>query len=188
MFARRGAHVVQADRIAHDMMRPGEKVYDDLVAHFGRGILDADGTISRPRLAQAAFAGPGGNCVAELNAIVHPAVIRAQEQWMEEIGCRDPRTVAIVEAALIFEAGVECQFDKIIVVTCGPEKKAARFAQRTNVSLEFAREEVGRRSAAQMSDAEKLARADYVIHNDGALADTEPQVEAVWQDLVKLAQ
>jgi dephospho-CoA kinase len=183
MFARRGAHVVQADRIAHQLMRPGERVYDDLVAHFGPDILEPDGTISRPKLAQAAFAEPGGSRVEELNSIVHPAVIRQQEQWMNEIGQRDPRAVAIVEAALIFEAGVEGQFDKIIVVTCDADKKAARFAQRTNVSTEFARQEVERRSAAQVGDEEKLKRADYVIHNNGSLAETETQVQAVWDQL-----
>jgi len=187
MFARRGAYFVQADRIAHDLMRPGEKVYDDLVAHFGPGILEADGTISRPKLAQEAFAAPQGSRVRELNNIVHPAVIRRQEQWMDEIGQRDPGSVVIVEAALIFEARVEGQFDKIIVVTCDPSKKAARFADRAKVTPEFAREEVERRSAAQIADAEKLRRADYVIHNNGSLAETEAQVQAVWERLTESA-
>src|SRR5512140_3426147 len=87
MFARRGAHVVQADRIAHELMRPGTKVYDEIVARFGTEILDTDGTINRPKLAQAAFSPSstrvphpsgteGANRVSELNSIVHPAVIK----------------------------------------------------------------------------------------------------------------
>jgi dephospho-CoA kinase len=200
MFARRGAHVVEADRIAHDLMRPGEKVYEDLVAHFGRGILDPDGTISRPKLAEAAFttnpstkgvapmvSSAASSRVQELNRIVHPAVIRRQEEWMDEVGRRDPSAVAIVEAALIFEAKLEDRFDKIIVVSCGSDKKASRFAQRVSVTMEFARQEVERRSAAQISDEEKLRRADYVIHNDGPLEETEARVETVWRELVKLA-
>ncbi len=187
MFARRGAHVIEADRIAHELMRPGELVYKELVTHFGRDILEPDGTISRPKLAQAAFAGAGGSRVEELNRIVHPAVIRHQEEWMDEVGRKHPNTVAIVEAALIFEAGVGSRFDKIVVVTCEVERKAERFAQRTGISLALAREEVARRSAAQMPDAEKLRRADYVIYNDRSLAETEAQVETVWNQLRQLA-
>lgn len=187
MFARRGAHVIEADRIAHELMRPGELVYKELVSHFGREILNADGTISRPQLAQAAFAGPGGRRVEELNHIVHPAVIRRQEEWMDQVGREDPNAVAIVEAALIFEAGVGDRFDKIVVVSCDTERKSERFAQRTGMSLELAREEVRRRSAAQIEDAEKLRRADYVIYNDGSLAETEAQVEGIWNELRQLA-
>jgi dephospho-CoA kinase len=187
MLARRGAHVIQADRIAHELMHPGQSVYDQLVSHFGTGILNPDQTISRPKLAQVAFAGPNGSRVEELNRIVHPPVIRRQEEWMDEVGRLDPKAVAIVEAALIFEARVGVRFDKIIVVTCQADKKAERFAQRTGIDLDLAREEVGRRSAAQIPDAEKLIRADYVIYNDGSFAETEAQVEIVWNDLRRLA-
>jgi dephospho-CoA kinase len=187
MFARRGAYIIQADRIAHELMNPGELVYNELVSHFGREILDADGAISRPKLAQAAFAGTGGSRVEELNRIVHPAVIRRQEEWMDNVGRQFPNAVAIVEAALIFEAGVGGRFDKIVVVTCDANRKAERFAQRTGISLELAREEVARRSAVQMPDAEKLRRADYVIYNDGPLAETETQVESIWKQLRQLA-
>lgn len=183
MFARRGAHVIEADRVAHELMRPGELVYNDLVSHFGRDILSADGTISRPKLAQVAFAGAGGSRVEELNRIVHPPVIRRQEEWMDEIGQRDPKAVAIVEAALIFEAGVGGRFDKIVVVTCDADRKAERLARRTGIDLAPAREEVARRSAAQIPDAEKISRADYVIYNDCTLAETEAQVEAIWKRL-----
>ncbi len=187
MFARRGAQVIEADRVAHDLMKPGELIYKELVSHFGSEIVSADGTISRPKLAQAAFADAGGSRVEELNRIVHPAVIRRQEEWMDEVGRTNPNAVAIVEAALIFEAGVGGRFDKIVVVTCGADRKAQRFAQRTGIGLELAREEVARRSAAQMPDEEKLRRADYVIYNDGSLAETEAQVETIWNQLQQLA-
>ncbi len=199
MFARRGAHVIQADRIAHEVMRPGTKVYDKIVAHFGTEILDSDGTISRPKLAQAAFSpsssrvprpsssGEGANRVAELNAIVHPAVIKQQEEWMDDIGRRDPHGVAIVEAALIYEAGLESHFDKIVVVACDASQKAERFSRRTGLELQSATEEVIRRSAAQIPDDEKARRADYVIYNNGPLQDAEAQVDKVWSELKKLA-
>lgn len=184
MFARRGAHVILADQIAHELMRPGEKVYDDLVAHFGCEILNADGTISRPKLAEAAF---GGNRVEELNRIVHPAVIKRQEDWMDEVGQREPQAVAIVEAALIFEAGVAGHFDKVIAVTCDEAKRAERFSKRTGIDLASAGEEVRRRAAAQMPDAEKIRRADHVIYNNESLQNAESQVEKIWSELRKLA-
>lgn len=191
MFARRGAHVAFADKIAHDLMQPGQPVYNAIVAAFGREILAADGGIDRGRLAQAAFGGQIGKStsrVEELNAIVHPAVIRRQEEWMDEIGRTDPNAVAIVEAALIFEAGVGKRFDKVVVVACGAEQKVERFASRVHLSPDHARREVERRSAAQLPDEEKARRADYVIDNSGFLDDTERQVERVLTELKREAE
>jgi dephospho-CoA kinase len=118
-----------------------------------------------------------------LNRIVHPAVIRRQEEWMGEIGRFDPRAVAIVEAALIIEAGAAKRFDRLIVVTCRDEQRVKRFAARHNLSLEAARQEVTRRMAAQLSDEEKIKAADYVIDNAGSLDGTREQVHEVWQRL-----
>ena len=107
MFAALGAHVIQADEIAHQLMQPGEAVYREVVDHFGAGILDPDGSVNRARLAELAFGGPDQpSRVQELNQIVHPAVIRRQEEWMAEVGRRDPHAIAMVEAALILEAGM----------------------------------------------------------------------------------
>src|SRR5215471_15313566 len=118
MFAALGAHVIQADEIAHRLMQPGQVVYQEVVRRFGSGILSADGTVNRPKLAEAAFgASPR---VEELNQIVHPAVVAEQDRWMEEISHKDPHAIAIVEAALILEAGAADRFDTLIVVTCRP--------------------------------------------------------------------
>ena len=184
MFVARGAELVKADEIAHRLMQPGQKVYDDVVRHFGREILNPDGTINRPKLAQAAF---GGGHVEELNRLVHPAVIAEQERWMDEQVARDPAAVVIVEAALILEAGVEKRFDKMIMVTCGPGQKAERFAARQGLSAEDARAEVERRQRAQRSDEEKIRAADYVIDNSETREQTERSVEKVWNELKQLA-
>lgn len=229
MFARLGAHVVQADKIAHELMQPGERVYDEIVARFGREVLAPDGTIDRVKLANAVFANvgvaPGGPAaedggvttpgpagegtggtsggttsgsgtsggdagrsrIGELNAIVHPAVIARQDEWMNEIGRREPGAIAMVEAALIYEAGVESHFDRIIVVTCDPAQKIERLASRANLTAEAARAEVERRSAAQLPDLEKARRADYVIYNTGSLAETEAQAKTVFAELKREA-
>lgn len=186
MFVALGAHLVQADQIAHELMQPGQAVYSEVVRRFGRGILNADGSVNRPALAEAAFGRPGegGNSrVAELNRIVHPAVIRRQDEWMEEVGRRDGHAVAMVEAALIFEAGAAKRFDKLIVVTCREEQRAQRFAQRLEIDLEAARQEVRRRMAAQWPDEEKIKAADFVIDNSGSLDATQKQVRQVWEQL-----
>ena len=130
MFVALGAHLIQADAIAHQLMQPGEAVYREVVNHFGSEILNPDGTVNRARLAEAAF-GPSPenkSRIEELNQIVHPAVIRRQDEWMDEVGRKDPQAIAIVEAALILEAGATQRFDYLVVVTCQPEQRIQRWA------------------------------------------------------------
>ncbi len=188
MFVKLGAHLIKADDVAHWLMEPGRPVYGEIVRHFGREVLNADGSVSRPSLAKAAFgdrATGQPSRVKELNAIVHPAVIRHEDEWMEEIGERDPNAIAVVEAALILEAGAADRFDHLVVVTCGPEQRAQRFALRMGISEEAARDEVARRMAAQIPDEEKIKAADVVIDNSGSLEATEQQVTrvfAAWQE------
>jgi len=185
MFVKLGAHLVQADAVAHWLMQPGRAVYEEVVGRFGREILNPDGSINRSRLAEAAFGTPGGAPprVKELNQIVHPAVIDQENEWMEEIGQRDPNAIAIVEAALILEAGAAGRFDRLIVVTCHPEQRILRFARRHGISEDAARAEVTRRMAAQIPDEEKIKAADFVIDNSGSLAATEQQVQRVFAEL-----
>src|SRR5262249_34643370 len=184
MFAEQGAHIVDADVIAHELYRPGQQVYQELVSRFGQEILKPDGEIDRAKLASAVF---DGGRVEELNKIVHPAVIRQQEQWKRDIAGKDPYAVIMVEAALIFEASVRDRFDKIIVVTCKPAQKIERMAGRAGMSQAEARAEVERRSRAQMADDEKIRRSDFVIDNSGPVDVTRQQVERIYADLKALA-
>jgi dephospho-CoA kinase len=185
MLVKRGAHLIQSDAVAHALMDPGRPVYEEVVRRFGREILNPDGTVNRSRLAEAAFGTPGGSPprVKELNEIVHPAVIARENEWMQEIGRRDPNAIAVVEAALILEAGAASRFDRLIVVTCHPGQRILRFAQRLGISEDAARAEVTRRMAAQMSDEEKIKAADFVIDNSGSFDETERQVQRVFATL-----
>jgi dephospho-CoA kinase len=192
MFVGLGARLVQADRIAHSLMQPGEAVYNEVVRRFGREILNPDGSVNRGKLAEAAFgqvstgpsaAGGQASRIEELNRIVHPVVIRSQDEWMQEMGRQDPRGVAMVEAALILEAGAAEHFDRLIVVTCNEEQRAVRFAARQKIDLDAARKEVARRMAAQLPDEEKIKAADYVIDNSGSIPSTRAQVGEVWRQL-----
>jgi len=186
MFVQRGAQLIQSDAVAHGLMEPGKPVYEEVVRHFGREILNPDGTVNRSRLAEIAFGSPGvAPRVKELNEIVHPATIDYENQWLEEIGRRDPNAVAIIEAALILEAGAAGRFDRLIVVTCRPEQRIQRFARRLAISEDAARAEVTRRMAAQMPDEEKVKAADFVIDNSGSLDATEEQVQRVFALLLQ---
>jgi dephospho-CoA kinase len=201
MFVALGAHLLQADRLAHELMRPGQPVYDEVVRHFGQAILDPDRSVNRAKLAEAAFGGSGGSGspdspaessmaasqmssrIEELNRIVHPAVLRRQDEWMEEVGRQDPNAVAMVEAALILEAGAAKSFDRLIVVKSTDEERFARFARRQNLPLEAARKEVQRRMAAQLPEEIKIKAANYVIDNTGSLDRAREQVQRIWEAL-----
>lgn len=186
MLVALGAQLIQADAIAHELMQPGKQVYEEVVRRFGSEILNPDGRVNRARLAQAAFGSPDGkqpSRVEELNSIVHPAVIQRQNEWMENVGKSDPHVIAIVEAALILEAGAVSDFDRLIVVTCQPEQRIARWAAKMKVSPDAARREITRRMAAQLPDQEKIKAANYVIDNSGTLEQTRELVKEVYGQL-----
>jgi dephospho-CoA kinase len=185
MFADLGVYVIQSDQVAHELYRPGEPVYAEVVQRFGRAIVKPDGEIDRAKLAAVAF---GENRIEELNRIVHPAVIQHQSKWIFEIASKEPDAVAMIEAALIFEAGTNTRFEKMVVVTCEPEQKVVRFAQRAGIDEVAARAEVERRMKAQWPDEEKIRRADYVIDNSGPLEQTREQVKKVFAELKELAK
>jgi dephospho-CoA kinase len=179
MMVKRGAHYLQADGLAHQLYAPGAVTYDEVVRRFGREILNEDGTINRTSLANVVFP----DRIDELNSIVHPEVVKRQNSWMAEVERQDPHGTAVVEAALLIEAGAHKDFDKIIVVTCDVERKVEHFARRANVSVDVALCEVERRSAAQLTDEEKASRADYVIDNSGSIEEAERQVDKIWREL-----
>jgi len=189
VFAKLGACVARADDIAHQLMLPGNSVYREIVQHFGDSILNPDGTINRGQLAKIAFSSsPSGSKprIEELNQIVHPAVIEKQEEWMRQIGSDDPRAIAIVEAALILEADLTRHFDKLIVVTCRPEQRIERWAARTGVDIETARQQIDQRMAAQWPEEIKIKAADFVIDNSGSMADAELQIRHAYQQLQQI--
>lgn len=198
LFRAMGAHVIEADSIGRTMMQPGKPVYQQIVAHFGPQVVCADGQLDRSALAKLAFS---DGRVEELNAIVHPAVIAAQAEWMQQIAAVEPDAVTMVESALIFEtkhasaAGWHKRFDKIILVTAPDELKIARFVERSRQGRSMTDEEKAalevdarRRLAAQMADSEKAPQCDYVIDNKGTIADLEPTVQRIYAELRQTAE
>ena len=185
MLAALGAHVTDADGIARQLMQPGQKVYDEVVRAFGRDILLPDRSIDRKKLADAAFGTPDHpkGRAQELNAIVHPAVGRFQGKWMLDLSASEPGGIFVVEAALIFEAGLQGQFDRIVVVTCPMEARIHRWMVRQHVDEESARRELERRMAAQWPEEKKDAAADYRLDNSGTEAETALQIRGLFARL-----
>ncbi len=191
MFAELGAAVISADQLGRQLMQPGEPVYAAIVKTFGGGVVRSDRSLDRKALAELAFQ---HNQADALNHIVHPAVIAAEEEWMRDVFAADPRRVAIVESALIFEVekwgtapGWVQRFDKLILVTVPDEVKIARFLART-VARDGAEEDARARIAAQIPDKEKAGRCDYVIDNTGSLETTHAQVKTIYEELVQAAR
>lgn len=173
MLRRRGCHVLHADQIAHDLMRPGQPAYDQVVRAFGREVLQPDGTIDRERLGRIIFA--DGVRREHLNRIVHPRVLAAADKEFTRLAEKDPTGIAVLEAALLIEAGYHRQLDKLIVTWCRPEQQVERAMEKTRLS----REEAEQRIAAQLPQDDKRRLADYKIDCSGSLEATEQQVERV---------
>ncbi|KAA6455901.1 dephospho-CoA kinase [Acidobacteria bacterium AB60] len=198
-----GAYVVEADQLGRELMRPGHAVYEKIVQQFGNEVVCPDGELNRARLAELAFTGGRLN---ELNAIVHPAVISAQQHWMDEVFARDTGAIAVVESALIFEVERDARergesegvladwrrrFDCIVLLTAPDETKIERFVNRVGsdpAKRDAAVADARLRLSRQMRDAEKAARADFVIENTLDREHLRREVGAIWKQLRALEE
>jgi dephospho-CoA kinase len=186
MFTELGAHTIDADELAHELMAPGEPAYKEIVEKFGDTILNPDKTVNRSKLAELAFDKKRPR-IYELNRILHPGVIQRYEKWMDDIEKKEPDAIVMLEAALLLEAGLRRRFDKIIVVTLNQQRRIERWAQRFNLDAETARLEVTRRMMAQAPDEAKLQAADFVIDNTGTVEETKAQVKKTYDALLSEA-
>ena len=176
MMSELGCHIINADKMAHALIAPGEPAYDEVVRQFGTHVLAPDGSIDRARLASIVFG--DGNKLASLNAIVHPRVLRDIDREFDRLAAKDPHGVAVVEAALLIEAGYHEKLDRLILVTCAPEQQLDRLTN-TAFGRAMSREQAEKRIAAQMPVGEKrrMAAGKIVeIDCSGSLDDTKKQV------------
>jgi dephospho-CoA kinase len=187
MFTELGAHTIDADELAHELIVPGGPAYGEVVAKFGEGILNPDKTVNRSKLAELAFDKKRPR-IYELNRMLHPGVIQLYEKWMDDIEKQQPNAIVMLEAALLLEAGLRRRFNKIVVVTLKQQQRIDRWAERFKVDPETARLEVTRRMMAQAPDEAKLQAADFVIDNSGSVEETKAQVKKVYEALLALAQ
>jgi dephospho-CoA kinase len=180
-----GCFVLQADEIGHEVLARSGEAYADVVREFGAGILAADGSgdsgeIDRRRLAALVFADAGK--LARLNAIVHPAVIRREEALTAEFFAREPRGIAVVEAAILIETGSYRRFDKLILVFCAQEQQIERAMRREGSVEADIRARIGR----QMPLEEKRKYADFVIDTSGTKEDTLRQTRTIYEELRRI--
>jgi dephospho-CoA kinase len=177
MFVELGAILIDADRLAREVVKPDKQAWFEIVAHFGKGILLKNREIDRKALGEIVF-----GCDAErerLNAIVHPRVLDEELKAIEEIKDREPDAIVILSVPLLIESGHYKNCDKIVVVTVDRDTQIKRLIERDG----FSREESIRRISAQMPLSEKLTYADYVIDNSGSIQETDLQVKDVFKRL-----
>jgi dephospho-CoA kinase len=181
MFVELGCHLINSDDISHQLFEPGQDVYNAVVQAFGKTILSPDGRINRQILGGAVFKDPEAR--KTLNALVHPAIIQSQQDWLEEMDTKYSEGIAIVDAALMIEVGTYRNYQKLIVVTCEPAIQKQRLMHRSGLT----EEQIEERIRAQMPLEEKVKYADFVIDTSGELSNTRRQVEEVNSRLRELA-
>lgn len=176
-FARRGAVVVDADAIVHELQAPGQPVLAAMVERFGPQILDDAGALRRQAVADLVFGDP--EALADLGAIVHPAVGREIAGRLDALAGTD--AIAILDVPLLVESG-RSDLAALVVVDVDPDLAVARLVEHRG----FREDDARARIARQASRDERRARADIVIDNHGSIEDLEAQIDAAWQQIVAL--
>jgi dephospho-CoA kinase len=171
-----GADVLDADDVAHGLLAPGGECVAAVAQAFGPDVRGADGGIDRARLGRIVFADPEAR--RRLEALVHPAVVRHMREWAAEIRRHGRLGVAVVP--LLFEAGLEKDWDAVVCVASSEQTMLERLAERG-----LSPEEAQARIASQWPVRDKIARADHVIENNQGLAELESTCRAVWNHLVE---
>jgi dephospho-CoA kinase len=175
-----GCLLIQADELGHAVLAPGGEAYDDVVREFGREILDPEGRIDRQALAMQVFGAPAR--LARLNSLVHPKVFLREDRLMAEFAAREPKGIAVVEAAIMIEAGSFRRYDRIVLVTCREEQQVERAMRRDGAT----ESDVRARLSRQMPWEEKRKYAHFVIDTSGEKEDTVRQAGALYQELRRI--
>ena len=177
LLADHGAVILSADLVGHEVYQPGRPAWQELVDAFGREIVAEDGTIDRKKLGAIVFADPNDQRpLKRLNAITHPRMKGMMRERLAEIEQQGVR-VAVLEAALLFDAGWDDLTDEVWVTVVPPEVAARRTAERSGLSVE----QVLSRIQAQMSNEERIKRSDVVIDTNCDRAGTTRQLEEQWR-------
>lgn len=176
-LAEHGFRVIDADLVAHGLIRKRQSCFDPVVAAFGTRILDADGEIDRNRLGRVVFNDPAR--LQELNALVHPEVMRSILEQLDRLEQSRPLSRAVVDASLMIESGFHRQFKHLIVVRCGLDQQVERLMERNRLSRAQALQRIG----LQWPLEAKLPLATVVIDNSGTLEQTRRQVDRLLERL-----
>lgn len=177
-FAERGATIIDADAISRSVMEPGQQVLAEVVETFGQQLLDDAGRLDRQALANIVF--NDDEARQKLNAIVHPAVRAESKRQREQALAADPEHAVIIQdIPLLVETGQAKSYDGVIVVHANQETRLKRLIESRGMDADDAQARI----AAQATDEQRAAVADWLIDNSGSLENTAAQVEAVWEEL-----
>ena len=176
MLRERDIPVLEADPLGHELLEPGQAAYDEVVRDFGKEVLDPSGKVNRAKLGGIVFSDAQKR--ARHNQILHPRILDVVRKWFAALEGPEAPELAVVEAALIIEAGYNKELDKVIVCWCRPEQQIERLEER-GLAVEDAR----RRMAAQMPMEEKRRLANEQIDCSGSIEETKRQVDVVLERL-----
>ena len=177
-----GAYLIDADRIARELVQPHTPTWSELIRAFGKEILEKDDLINRKALAAGVFSNPQKR--RQLEEILHPQISKEIDRRIEEIRKKDPEAVVVVDAALLVETGSYQRMDKLIVVTATEAQQMERLGKRTGAEQKEAQGII----SSQMPLAEKLKVADFIIRNEGALEETIQRAKEIFQELKTIAR
>ena len=172
-----GAHIIDADKIVHDLLAPGQDACREVVGHFGKEIQLPDGSIDRRKLGDIIFNHPEER--AWLNQCIHPRVFEAYNHQVRHLSERQPDAIVIMDAALLIETGYHKHMDRLIVVYADQKAQMKRLMERDRFTLEQAMARI----SSQMPLDEKRKYADFVIENTGTREATEQQTREVFAKL-----
>ncbi|NOT46333.1 MAG: dephospho-CoA kinase [Acidobacteria bacterium] len=177
IFRELGCHVLDADQVARDVVKPGTQGLARIIAEFGDSVIAKGGELDRAKMAAVVFADEEKRLL--LNSIIHPLVFEAQNAWLADREAKDPNGIAIVDAALMIESAGYKRFDQLVVVWCEPDIQLARLRLRNDLP----EDEAKKRIAAQMPQDEKKRYADLLIDTSNGFEDTRRQVREVFEKL-----
>jgi dephospho-CoA kinase len=178
MLVHLGAHLIDFDKLAHEVQQPGKPAWKEIIVHFGKGILNQDQTIDRVKLAQIVFADKKE--LKALNNIVHPHVFNLWQKRLDKIKSKEEHAIVLSDIPLLFEGKTQNLFDLTILVLISPEEQICRLMARNSMS----REEAQIRLKSQMPIDKKIKLADIVIENKDTQEKTRKTVAKVWQELL----
>ena len=174
-----GVTIIDADEISREIVKPGMPAWAELVEEFGSEILSPDNTIDRSKLGKIVFNEPSQ--LQRLNGITHPKIIAEEKKRIQSILKINPKTIIVVNAALLIESGNYKNMDKVIVVYVDEKVQIERAMKRDHLSLS----EVQKRIDAQIPLNKKSKYADFLIDNNGTVKNTKEQVEKVFKTLTE---
>lgn len=178
-LAEHGAVIVDADRLAREVVEPGTPGLEAIRRRFGDAVIAQDGTLDRPALGSVVFS--DANALSDLNAITHPAVWRAALDRFAEAEAADDEAVVVYDVPLLVEASPDrpLRFDRVVVVEAEPAERIRRLVADRGMS----EQDAVRRIGAQADDEQRRAVADVVIDNNGTRDELLQRVDALWSDL-----